>query len=191
MRPPICIFSVSTPGTGRSGFFMSIFPGRAPEPTTPPPVGQHLLGCCHHHDTFHQQNAIMIGLLQRLLAKFEEHYGLPKGDPFSFSQSSPVQNTNYTSTPVAYNGVIRGLVIAGKSDVTLSISTTENTNLINQICKLPCGGNALTIPFHIRVPNGATFTLSTDDASGTGIVSMAAWIEPVALTGEEHYRVRR
>jgi hypothetical protein len=176
--------------TERSGFFVSIFPSRAPEPIAPP-AGQPLLGCCHHHDSFNKQNAIMIGLLQRLLSKFEEHYGLPKGDPFSFSQSSPAQNTNYTSTPVAYNGVIRGLIIAGKSNVTLSISTNETSTLLTQICKLPCAGGALTIPFHIRVPNNATFTISTDDASGTGIVSVAAWIEPIALTGEEHYRVRR
>lgn len=170
---------------------MSIFPSRAPEPITPPPAGQHLLGCCHHHDSLNQQTAIIVGLLQRQLAKFEEHYGLPKGDPFSFSQSSPAQNTNYTSTPVPYNGVIRGLVIAGNANVTLSISSSETSTLLNQICKLPCGGNAISVPFHIRVPNGATFTLSTDSNAGTGIVSVAAWIEPIALTGEEHYRVRR
>jgi hypothetical protein len=168
----------------------AFYPHRAPAPPAPP--AQHnILECCHHHDSFHKQNAITIGILQRLLAKFEEHYGLPKGDPFSFSQSSPTQNTNYTSTPITYNGVIRGLIIAGNSNVTLSISTNETSTLLNQICKLPCGGNALTVPFHIRVPNGATFTLSTDSAAGTGIVSMAAWIEPIALTGEEHYRVRR
>lgn len=169
---------------------MVIPPQRAPEPIAPP-APHHFDLCCHHHDSIQKELAIMIGLLQRQLTKFEEHYGLPKGDPFSFSQSSPAQNTNYTSPAVQYNGVIRGLMIAGKSDVTLSISTTETSTLLNQICKLPCGGNALAVPFHIRVPNGATFTLSTDDASGTGIVSMAAWIEPVALTGEEHYRVRR
>lgn len=151
--------------------------------------GEHSIDS-HMHDliaALRLQNAIT----QRLLQKFEEAYGLPKGDPFSFAQASPAQNTGYTSQPIAYDGIIRSLLLAGPGNVTLKLNIAQAINGVQTICQLPCQGAGLAVPHHIRVPAGGTFTLSTDSNAGTGLLSMSAWIEPIATNGQEYFRLRR
>lgn len=170
----------------------SQFPFRAPAPPAPPPATHHhLLGCCEHHDHFQVELAIIAGILERLLQKFEEQYGMPKGDPFSFSQLNPAQNTAYQSQPVNYNGIIRSLLISGPGNITLTINNFSPLGGNAQICKIASSSTPITVPHHIRVPVGATFTLATDSNAGTGLLTMSAWIEPISLEGQEQYRLKR
>jgi len=191
MRLPCAFLGVSTPGRKRSGhFFMEHFyPHRAPAPPAPP-AHHNILGCCHHHESI---EAILInhaGILERLLQKFEEQYGMPKGDPFSFSQLVTAQNTVYTSNPVNYNGIIRSLLISGPGNITLGINNFSPLGGNIQICRIASSNTPIPIPHHIRVPVGATFTLSTD-SNATTLMSMSAWIEPVSLEGQDQYRMKR
>src|SRR5487761_616679 len=65
---------------------------------------------------------LLAGVTQRLLAKFEEAEGTPKGGAYVFSQANPVQATVYTGKQLAYDGVIRQMVLSGPGNVTVTLN---------------------------------------------------------------------
>lgn len=131
--------------------------------------------------------------IQTLLRKTEEAQGTPHGDPgFVFTQASPAQNTVYTSPAIPYMGVVRSLVVGGPGDVTVKLVNPQGpVGSAQTIAILPLGGNSVPLNHHFIVPLGATFTLSTDSNLGTGLLALTAWIEPVAASGSEFFRIRR
>lgn len=157
------------------------------------PLTHDALHCrfCSTDKRILQALAIQNGILNRLLTKYQEAEGTPHGTPFVFSQSSPAQNTTYTSSSVPM-GVVRSLVIGGNGNVTVKMNEPHNTVSGGlTIATLPCNGGAVSIPHRFVVPQNATFSLSTDSASGTGIVALSVWIEPVNANGQELFQLRK
>lgn len=145
---------------------------------------------CTHEQRILQALIIQQGTLQKLLTKFEESNGLPHGTAFSFSQANPAQNTNYTSPGFPLAGKIKSLMIAGNGNVTLTMTNRYNSRLGGlTICTMPCNGGAVAVPHQFLVEVNGGFTLSTDSSSGTGLLAVSAWIEPVAMYPEEMYRL--
>lgn len=154
------------------------------------------------HDAFHcrfcstdkkilQATVILNSTMQTLLTKFQEAEGTPHGTPFNFSQAAPTQNAVYTS-PIAPMGVARSIVIGGNGNVTLTMKEPNNSvagGLV--IATLPCNGGSVAVPHRFVVPNNAKFTVSTDSAAGTGIVSLSLWIEPVVAGNAEYFQLRK
>lgn len=158
------------------------------------PLTHDALHCayCDNEARILQAVVILNSNIQTLLRKFEEAEGTPHGRPFNFSQASPAQNTGYQSPAVPYMGVVRSLLISGNGNVTLTMNDEHNAiagGLV--VCTIPCNGAAVSIPHRFNVPLGATFSLSTDSSSGTGLLALSAWIEPVAMSSAEFFRFRK
>lgn len=134
---------------------------------------------------------ILVGLVQRLLSKFEEADGTPKGTPYVVSQTSPVQNTKYPGNALAYDGVIRSFVVSGKGNVTITISDNLEASGSTTIAIIGCAGAAIPVETHVKIPLNATLSIATDDSSGTGMVALTAWIEPIVESNPEYFRMRR
>lgn len=134
---------------------------------------------------------IQAGITQRLLTKFEEADGTPKGDPYVFSKSSPAQNTNYTGNPSPYDGVIRSMIVSGPGNVTVTLNTEQSINNTVTLAIVDCNGGAVTVPLHFRMPLSATLSISTDSSSGSGLLALTAWVEPIMESNPEYFRMRR
>lgn len=157
------------------------------------PLDHDSLHCiwCTTEDRIFQALATLTGNFQQYAKKFQEAEGTPQGVPFNFTQTSPVQNQVYDSPKVPYSGVVRSLMIAGNGNVTLTMYDRHNQiNGGTEICTLPCNGAAVSIPHRFVVPLEAYFGISTDSSSGTGLVSLSAWIEPVAQNSSEMFLMR-
>lgn len=134
---------------------------------------------------------ILIGVQQRMLSKFEEAFGVPKGDMLVFSQASPSANTVYTSGSLGYDGVIRGLVLSGNGNVKLVQNDSLSIGGAYTLAVVACNGGAINVPVRHKFPIGSTLSVQTDSSAGTGIVGVTAWIEPCAETGAELFQMRR
>jgi hypothetical protein len=134
---------------------------------------------------------ILIGIVQRLLLKFEESEGTPKGASFILSQASPAQATNYTSKPLAYDGVIRSMVVSGPGNVTITLNDKLSLTGSTTIAVIGCNGNAVSVGIHHKMQLGATLSIQTDSNAGTGLIALTAWIEPIVESNPELFRLRR
>lgn len=134
---------------------------------------------------------ILVGVVQRLLSKFEEAEGTPKGASYVVSQASPVQSTNYTGKPLAYDGVIRSMVLSGPGNVTVTLSDKLSISGSVVIAIVSTNGGATNVPVRHKMPIGATLSIQTDAAAGTGLVALTAWIEPIMESNPEYFRLRR
>lgn len=134
---------------------------------------------------------ILVGVVQRLLLKFEEAEGTPKGGAYVVSQASPAQNTNYTGKPLAYDGVIRSLVLSGPGNVTLTLNDKLSVSGSTTIAVIGCNGNAVPFTVRHKIPLNATLSIQTDSNAGTGLVALTAWIEPIVESNPEYFRMRR
>jgi len=134
---------------------------------------------------------VLVGVVQRFLAKFEEAEGTPKGSPYVFSKSSPAQNTNYTGNPLAYDGVIRSLVVSGPGNVTITLNDKLSLTGSTTLAIIGCNGTAVPVEIHQKMQIGATLSLQTDSNAGTGLLALSAWIEPIRASGPEYFQVRR
>lgn len=134
---------------------------------------------------------LLTGLVQRLLSKFEEASGTPRGTPYTFSQASPTQDTAYTGTPVAYDGVLRSLVVSGPGNITVTINDPHELSGTATLAIIGCNGGAVPVQCHYRVPINATLSIQTDAAGGSGLLALTAWIEPIIESNPEYFRMRR
>lgn len=134
---------------------------------------------------------LLIGISQRLLTKFEEAQGTPKGASYTFSQSSPAQNIAYTGKPLAYDGVIRSMTISGPGNVSVILNDKLALSGSTTIAIIGCNGSAIPVFLHHKVPLGATLSIQTDSNAGTGLLALSAWIEPIVESNPEYFRLRR
>ncbi len=134
---------------------------------------------------------ILVGVVQRLLTKFEEAEGTPKGVAYVLSQASPVQSTVYAGKPLAYDGVIRSMVLSGNGNVTVTLQDKLSLTGTTTIALVSCNGGAVNVPIRHKMPIGATLSIQTDSSAGTGIVAVTAWIEPIMESNPEYFRMRR
>lgn len=140
---------------------------------------------CSSNSRMIQALEIIAGLNQAILNRMDS---IPKGTIFQFAQSSPVQGTQYISPGAPMDGVIRGIVLSGNGNVTVTLkngafgSTPLGSYALDSI---PCA-----LPFNVACPVGSTITISTD-AAASSLVSFAAWLEPVAMDGSDFARMRR
>src|SRR5260221_186788 len=143
---------------------------------------------CSTNEKILEALATIVGINQTTLRKIEESEGVPHGIPFNFTQSNPVQSTVYTSPQTLDMGVVRSLMVGGPGNVTLKLQEPRTQILGGRtICVLPCAGSALPVPHRFIVPPLSTFTLSTDSAAGTGLLTVSVWIEPVGMSGPDFY----
>lgn len=134
---------------------------------------------------------ILVGVVQRLLSKFEEAEGTPKGSAYLISQASPAQNTVYTGNGLAYDGVIRSMVLSGPGNVTLKLNDKLSPGGTTTIAVIGCNGNAVPFTVRHKMPLNSTLSISTDSNSGTGLLALSAWIEPIVESNPEYFRMRR
>jgi hypothetical protein len=134
---------------------------------------------------------LLIGIIQRLLLKYEEAEGTPKGGSYVFSQSNPAQNTQYTGKPLSYDGVIRSLVLSGPGNVTLTLNDKLSLTGSTTIAVVSCNGNAVPVGIHHKMPVGATLSIQTDSSAGSGLLAVTAWVEPIIESNPEYFRLRR
>lgn len=134
---------------------------------------------------------LLVGLHQRMLTKLEEALGTPKGAPYVLSQSDPSQNTVYAGSALAYDGVIRSMVVSGPGNVTIKINDSVEIGGAVTLAIVGCNGNAVSVDLHARMPLGATLSVATDSNAGTGVLVLSAWIEPISESNPEIYRMRR
>lgn len=133
----------------------------------------------------------LIGVNQRLLIKFEEAYGVPKGSTLTISQLSPTPGAAYKSGLLAYDGVLRNLAVSGAGNITVSINQSNSAISTVNVGTFNVGSTGtININHHLMIPIGSSFSISTDAVMATAI-SLSAWIEPASMAGEEFYRVRR
>lgn len=136
---------------------------------------------------------MLVGINQRLLAKFEEAFGTPKGEPYVITQSTPAQNTAYSGSPLAYDGVIRHMVVSGGGgNITIKVNdkTLPGGSVTLAIVNTLLSGS---IPVHLpyRMGIGSTLSISTDNNNNNGVMYLSAWIEPIKESGPEFFRLRR
>lgn len=135
-------------------------------------------------------NRLLVGLLQRLLSKFEEANGSPKEAPYILEQASPAQNTVYSGKPLAYDGVIRSMVVSGPGNVTVTMSSNLDASGSRTLAIIGCNGTAVSVNVHAIMPVNAKLQIATDSNAGTGLLALTAWIEPIAESGTELFRLR-
>ena len=131
----------------------------------------------------------LTGVTTRILQRLEESLGLPKGQPLPIAQSNPVQNQLYASGQSTINGIARGFLLMGPGNLSL---WRMNPNLLGGkllLTTVPSAGVAVLVPFPCPVATGDTFAIATDSASGTGLISMTTWLEPVGLAGQQFYQL--
>ena len=136
---------------------------------------------------------ILVGVTQRLLAKFEEAEGTPRGEPYVISQSSPAQNTAYVGAQLAYDGVIRSMVISGGGgNVTIKVNdkTLPGGSVTLAVVNTLSSG-AIPVYLHYRMGIGSTLSIQTDSNAASGTMALSAWIEPIRESGTELFRLRR
>lgn len=134
---------------------------------------------------------VLVGVVQRLLSKFEEANGTPKGTAYVLSQASPARGTIYTGNGLAYDGVIRSMILSGPGNVTLTLQSKLAIGGSTTLAIVSCNGNAVPLALHNRMALNDTLSISTDAAAGTGLLALSAWIEPIIESGPEFFQMRR
>lgn len=134
---------------------------------------------------------VLVGVVQRLLNKFEEAEGTPRGSAYVINQGSPAQNTAYVGNALAYDGVIRSMVLSGNGNVIVTLQNNLSLGGSTTIAVVSCNGGAVNVPLRHKMPINSTLSISTDSSSGTGIVALSAWIEPIKESNPEYFLLRR
>lgn len=150
---------------------------------------------CSHNEKVMQALGIIAGIQEAALSKLNSAWGVPRGTIWQFSQSSPAQNTVYTSGPAPLDGVVSAFILSGLGDITITLNSLSipsgslsiGTFSLNSTAAL---GTSFSMPLRFVVPANATISLKTN-ATGATNISFAAWLEPAMANGSEFFRMRR